>query len=74
MNSTLDPDVDARVLRIIQEGMGLGGDVDYTSVARKAKVQNRTLKSAGEHTTVGTLRSVGDALGLDLVISWERRS
>lgn len=62
-----------KVLRVVQEGMGLAGVMEYPEVAARAGLQIRTVKGVGEHTTVGTLIKIADALELDLVIRMKRR-
>ncbi len=65
------PEVDDRVLRVVQSGMGNSGKMDYPEVAEAAGIQTRTLKEVGEHTTVRTLRKIATGLGFELVIRIE---
>ena len=71
MNRTLESEVDDRVLRIVQSGMGDAGKMEYPEVAELAGIETRTLKKVGEHTTVRTLRKIATGLGFELAIRIE---
>lgn len=56
------------VLRVVQEGMGKAGLLNYGEVAEKAGLHVRTVRGVDENTTVGTLRKIATGLGCELVI------